>query len=257
MKHDLTVYFPYAAEEARARLHAEVSAMRLNWGWWILEPVLQMLVYVLIFGYIFRARTEYYPAYVFTGLTLWRFFSSVATSSSRVIRSNKSILQRVYLPRFTLLVTLVLYNGFKMLISFAVVIVLMIWYRIQLSIYLLYVPLFLILLCVLTFGISSIIAHIGVYVDDIQNLLPILLRLMMYFTGVFYSIEDRIPGKIGELILHLNPIAYIIDSIRKLLLFRSPVSLTWFFIWLALGLILCRIGLHLLYRYGNRYLKVV
>ncbi len=256
LKHDFKTYFPYSVEEARARLHAEVSTMWLNWGWWILEPILQMLVYVLIFGYIFRSGTEYYPAYVFTGLVIWRFFSAVITASAKMIRSNRSILQRVYLPRFSLITTLILYNGFKMLIAFAVVIVLMIWYRIRLSWLLLYLPLFLLLLCLFTFGSSAVIAHFGVYVDDIQNLLPILLRLMMYFTGVFYSIEDRIPGKIGNVILHLNPVAYIIDCVRKLLLFQTAVPLTWFFLWLAVSLILCWAGLSLLYRYGSRYLKV-
>ena len=257
LKHDLVTYFPYSVEEARARLRAEVSSMRLNWGWWILEPMLQMLVYVLIFGYIFRARTEYFPAYVFIGLIIWRLFSSTVTAAAKMIRSNKSVLQHVYLPRFSLLVTLLLVNGFKMIIAFAVVLALMVWYRIRLSLLILYLPLYLILLCLFTFGISAIAAHIGVFVDDIQNLLPILLRLMMYFTGVFYSIEDRIPGKVGSLILHLNPVAYIIDCARKLLLFQTPVSFRWFFLWLAVSLVLCRAGLSLLYRYGSRYLKVV
>lgn len=257
LKHDLISYWPYSVEEARARLHAEVSTMRLNWVWWILEPILQMLVYVLIFGYIFRARTQYYPAFIFTGLTAWRLFSSTVSSSAKMIRANKSILQRVYLPRFSLLLTLILYNGFKMLIGFSVILVLIIWYRIRLTWYLLYLPLLLILLCLFTFGISAVVAHIGVYVDDVQNLLPIMLRLMMYFTGIFYSIGDRIPGDIGRVILHLNPVAYIIDAMRGILLFQSPISLRWYFLWLAVSLILCYTGLALLYRYGSRYLKVV
>ena len=69
--HDIKTYWPYSVEEAGARLRAEVSTMCLNWGWWILEPVCQMLIYVLIFGVIFRASTEYYPAYVFIGLTVY------------------------------------------------------------------------------------------------------------------------------------------------------------------------------------------
>ncbi len=256
-KHDLITYWPYSVEEAKARLQAEVSSMWLNWGWWLLEPIFQMLIYVLIFGFIFRASTAYYPAYIFIGLSVWRFFSSTVTASAKMIRSNKAVLQRVYLPRFSLLVTMMLYNGFKMLFSFAVVIALMAWYRIRLSWALLYLPLLLILLWLLTFGISAVIVHIGVYIDDMQNVLSILLRLMMYFTGIFYSIEDKIGGKLGSMILRLNPVAFVIDCMRKVLLFQTPVSHAWYFLWLAVSLLLCRAGIFLLYHYGNRYLKVV
>ena len=100
---DIRTYGPYCVEEAKATLHSEVSSTRLNWLWWILTPLLQMLVYLVIFGYVFRARTEYYPAYIFIGLTAWRFFSGMLTGSAKIIRSNKSLLLKVYIPSFLLI----------------------------------------------------------------------------------------------------------------------------------------------------------
>ncbi len=255
--HDLRRYGPYCLEEAKATLRAEVSSARLNWLWWILEPVLQMLVYIVIFGYIFRASTEFYPAYIFIGLTAWRFFSSTLTRSARLIRANKSLLWRVCLPRFLLVQTQMLCNGFKLLVSYGIVLVLLLIYRIPPSVHLLQVLPLLLLLWLVTFGLSTVILHVGVYLDDVNDLLPILLRLWMYFTGIFYSIQDRIPGSFGHWLLRLNPLAFILDGLRQSLLFQVPILWPWYFLWLGISSLLCILGIGLLYRYGARYLKVV
>ncbi len=254
---DIRLYGPYCLEEAKARLRAEVSATRLNWLWWLLEPILQMLVYIVIFGFIFRASTEYYPAYIFIGLTAWRFFSSTLTRSAKLIRSAKSLLWRVYIPRFLLVLTQMLCNGFKMLVSYGIILLLLIWYRIPPSVHLLQLVPLLLLLWMLTFGLATIIAHTGVYLDDVNDLLPIILRLWMYFTGIFYSIQDKVPGLFGYWMLRLNPLAFILDGLRQTLLFQNVVLWPWYWFWLAISCALCLVGLRLLYRYGARYLKVV
>lgn len=256
LKNDLYTYGPYCIEEAGARLRAEVATTRLNWFWWILSPLLQMAVYIVIFGYIFHASTQYYPAHIFIGLTAWRFFSATLTSSAKIIRSNSSLLLRVYIPRFALILTQMLCNGFKMLVSFGIVLVLLLLYRIHPSVYFLQVVPLLLLLWLFTFGLSAITAHIGVYLSDVNDLLPILLRLWMYFTGIFYSIQDKIPGALGYWLLRLNPLAFILNGLRQSLLFRDAIMWSWLFFWLGVSFILCIAGARILYRYGTRYLKV-
>ncbi len=256
-KTDITAYGPYCLEESKARLRAEVSTTRLGWLWWILEPLLQMFVYILIFGYIFRAQTQYYPAYIFIGLTAWRFFQNTLTSSAKLIRSNKSLLWRVYIPRFVLVLSQMLYNGFKLLVSFGVVLVLLVWYRIPPTIHLLQLFPILLLLWMITFGLAAIILHVGVFLDDINDLLPIILRLWMYFTGIFYSIQDKMPGIYGYWLLRLNPLAFILDGLRQTLLLHSTIMWNWYFIWMGISFVLCLVGSRLLYCFGARYLKVV
>lgn len=253
---DLQIYGPYCIEETKATLHSEVSSTRLNWLWWILTPLLQMLVYVVIFGYVFRARTEYYPAYIFIGLTAWRFFASMLSSSAKLIRSNRPILCKVYIPSFLLVLTRMLSNGFKMLVSFGIVLVLLLWYRIPPSFTLFQLIPLLFLLWLITFGLSACIAHIGVYWEDVNDLLPVLLRLWMYFTGIFYSIQEKVPGLLGYWLLRLNPLAYILEGLRQTLLFHEQLAWSWYFLWLGISLLLCLAGIKTLYRNGSRYLKV-
>ncbi len=256
-KNDLITFGPYCLEESKARLRAEVSTTRMGWFWWVLEPLLQMMVYVLIFGFIFRASTQYYPAYIFIGLTAWRFFSGTLTSSAKMIRSSKSLLWRVYIPRFVLVLSQMLYNGFKMLISFGIILALLLCYRIPPDFFIIQLIPILLLLWLFTFGLSAVIAHIGVFLDDVNDILPIVLRLWMYFTGIFYSIQDKVPGKMGFWLLRMNPMAFIMDGIRQSLLFHNAIMWRWYFMWLGISGLLCLTGIRLLYRYGARYLKVV
>lgn len=254
---DLKTFGPYCMEEAKARLRVEVSSSRLSWVWWILSPVLQMVVYIIVFGYFFSARTQFFPAYIFIGLTAWRFFSGTLTASAKMIRASKGLLMHVYIPCFALLLTQMLCNGFKMLVAYGVVLVLLIWYRIPLSPAMLQLFPLLLLLWLITFGLSALTAHAGVYLADVNDLLPILLRLWMYFTGIFYSIQDRVPGKLGYWLLRLNPMAFILDGLRQSLLFGQPLMWKWYGLWTAVSLVLSLMGCSLLYRYGARYLKVV
>ena len=89
-------YNGYAVYAAKAQLKSEVAASYLNWIWWILEPLLTMIIYVVVFGYIFEASEPNYPVFLFLGILMWNFFSGVVKSSISVVKSNESIISRVY-----------------------------------------------------------------------------------------------------------------------------------------------------------------
>ena len=71
---DMKRYFTYAKFAARADLKAEVASSYLNWLWWILDPLLFMMIYTFIAIVVFRSSVQYFPLFVFVGLTLWNFF---------------------------------------------------------------------------------------------------------------------------------------------------------------------------------------
>ena len=254
---DLKRYLPYSIEESKADLHSEVANSHLKWLWWILEPFLLMLVFVFIYGYVFNSRTEYFPAFVFIGLTAWRFFTGTLQTSCKLIRSTKSLIMKVYMPKFILIVSRMITNAFKMVISYSIVIALILAYRIRPTVYIAGIVPLLLLLFVFTFGLSAVVMHIGVYMDDIANIIPIGLRLMMYFTGIFYSVQDRIPAPFGYMLLYFNPVAFIMDGLRKSLIYGQPFSAGWYWIWMAASLLLCAVGVQILYGHENNYIKMV
>ena len=100
---DMKRYFAYAKFAARADLKAEVASSYLNWLWWVLDPLLFMMVYTFIAIVVFRSSVQYFPLFVFVGLTLWNFFNKTVIQSVKLVRNNSSIVSKVYVPKYILL----------------------------------------------------------------------------------------------------------------------------------------------------------
>lgn len=257
---DIKKNYKYAFFAAKAELKAEVAGSYLNWIWWILDPICFMLIYTLIFGYVFNAKEQYFQAFIFIGITVWDFFNRNMHAAVKIVKKNKAIVTKVYIPKFILILSKMLVNGFKMLVSFGIVILLMLICRIPISMNILFViPLF-IDLWLLNFGLMCILAHFGVFVEDLANVINIALKLMFYLTGVFYSIESRL-GKRYVLLANVlgkaNPIAYIINSLREGLIYKTTPDILVMIVWFAISLLICALGVRTIYKNENSYVKVI
>ncbi len=147
-----------------------------------------------------------------------------------------------------------------MAISFLIVIGLMIFYRVPLSWNIVWVPLLLLCLFLITFGVMTILLHFGVYVEDLANVVNIALRLVFYMTGIMFSIDHRIGVSHPELAFLLgkcNPLAYIITGLRDCLLYKTTPDLLVLAVWMVVGLLLSIIGVRTIYKNENSYIKVV
>ena len=72
-------YQKYAVRSAKAELKSEVADSRLNWLWWVIEPLCFMLVYTLVFGVVFQSKEEHFSVFIMFGLTLWDFFNRMVS----------------------------------------------------------------------------------------------------------------------------------------------------------------------------------
>ncbi|MGI5907769.1 MAG: ABC transporter permease [Christensenellales bacterium] len=254
---DMKRYIPYVLYASKSDLKSEVANSHLNWLWWILDPLCFMLVYIFIALVVFRRTTPYFPVFVFSGLIIWYFFSRNIRASVTMVRSNKSIIKKIYVPKHVLILENMLVQLFKFLVSCGLLIVLIIIYQVPLSLNILYVfPVFIVIL-MLTYGLACILMHFGVFVEDISNIINVLLRLMMYLSGIFYSIRDRVPEPYNMILLRGNPMAFCMDAVRSALLEQKAPDFLVLGIWFAIGLLLCLIGLKLIYKYENSYAKVI
>lgn len=255
---DLKKYKDYMFYAAKSGLKSEVAESYLNWVWWILEPFCLMLVYTFIFGVIFSKSESYYPLFIFIGLTLWNFFSANVKKSASIVRRNKSVISRVYLPKVVLLLINMMMTGFKMCVSLAIVVVMMIFFRVPVSHHIVYVIPGMVVMLLLTFGLMCFEMHYGVYVEDLTKVNDIVLRLLFYFTGIIFNIDQRI-GKnypaLATILGKWNPMAYLLSSIRNALIYNTTPNWLWMLIWLVISLLLCMGGVWLVYRNENNYVK--
>lgn len=254
---DIKKYYKYAIYASKSELKSEVANSHLSWLWWILDPLFFMLVYSFIAVIVFNSGEQYFPIFVFIGLNSWSFFEKTLKNSVKIVSSNSAIVSKVYIPKYILIMIRMGVNGFKMLISYTLVVIMMIFYRVPITANILYIIPIMLTLVMVTFGFSTIMLHFGVFVEDLANVLNVLLKLVFYMSGVFYAIDKKVPAPYGEILLKLNPMALIMNQLRKVMIYAQGADMVMIGIWLFVGIAFSVIGVRTIYKYENSYVKVI
>lgn len=201
--------------------------------WSLLEPLLTMIVLTIVFGTLFGYKDRTFPVYILSGRLLYSFFSQSTTAALKSIRTNASLIKKVYVPKLLYPLSGVLFNYVIFLISLIVLacvsLVLGVFptARLILSV----IPLLEVLL--LSLGVGLIMSTVGVFFRDMEYLWNVVLMLIMYTCAIFYK-PERILATGWSFILKANPLYCIIANFRscifgepmnmKMLLFSALVS---------------------------------
>ena len=254
---DIKKYRQYMVYAARTDLKAEVADSYLNRLWWLLEPFFNMIVYVVVFGNVMGNSVENYATFIFSALLMWNFFSKTINYSVKLVRNNKDIITKVYIPKFVILLSNMILNMFKLLFSLIVLVIMMVIFRVQISFNIFWVLPAYVVMALLAFGVGMIFLHFGVYIDDLSYAVGILLNMLMFLSGIFYDTMTTLPGPLNAVIMCLNPLAVVIDTMRNALLYETAANLPILGMWFLVAVILCFIGVHTVYRNENSYVKIV
>lgn len=256
-------YYKYAIYSAKAELKSEVADSYLNWLWWVIEPICFMLIYTFIFGTVFNNSEKYFASFVFIGLAAWEFFDRMITGSVKLIINNRDLVTKVYIPKYILLLSKSFTYLFKLFISLAIALGLMVFQGVPLTWHLVFVIPILIILYILSFGLGLLLMHFGVTLNDLANLTNIGLKMVFYLSGIFYNISKRLknkhigPLKLSTLLLKVNPVAFCMNELRQVSIYASLPNFKWLGIWLVIALVLCALGVHVINKNENSYAKVI
>ncbi len=254
---DIKKYFGYMMYATKSDLKSEVATSHLNWMWWILDPILFMFIYGFVVQIVFKTREESFAVFILIGLTVWTFFNKGIKMSVRIVQRNKNTISKVYIPKFILILVKMFNATFKFFISSALIVIVMAIIHVPYTPLLFnYFPI-LIVLFVFVFGCTTILCHFGVFVPDIGNVLNAALRMLFYLSGVFFSVLERVPSPYGEILGYANPIAYLMNEFRNITIYQQMPNYALLGIWLAVGIVLSIIGISMIYKYENSYVKVL
>lgn len=255
---DVKKYWEYAKYSAKSSLKSEVAGSHLSWLWWILDPLLFMLVYSFVAILVFGKSEQYFAAFVFIGLGIWDFFSRTLKQSVRLVTQNSSIVSKVYIPKYILIFIQIMINAFKMMVSYVLVIFVMIIQQVPVDHNLIWFIPIMITLLVVTFGFSTFMLHFGVFVDDLHNLLNAFLKLLFYMSGVFYNINNKnIPEPFATILLKCNPAAFLMNQLRGCMIYKTTPDVYGLVAWFVIGIGLSILGVRTIYKYENSYVKVI
>ncbi|NBI08144.1 ABC transporter permease [Senegalia massiliensis] len=252
---DYKKYKEYILYTTKSELKVQLSSTFLGYFWWILDPLMYMLVYMLVVMVIFQRGGENFPIFVFAALVPWKWTVSSIKDSTKSIKGKSSILQQVYLPKFILPLIKTLINTTKYLFGILVLLVLMIFFGVPYTLHLFeFLAVFFVQL-LLILGLGFIFSHLGVFFKDIDNILDFTLRFWFYVSPTLYDLES-IPESV-RFIWWFNPLTTIYTSYRNIFLEgTSPLYLP-LLVWLIVGIILITIGLKYLYKFDKNYTKVI
>ena len=198
----------------------------LGAGWAILQPVMTMVIFSVIFGSFAKIPSDHlpYPLFAYAGLLPWTYFSTCLTSSSLSVVGNVNLITKVYFPRLLVPLETVMVPIIDFLLAFVVLIGLMAWYGVVPGWHVVAFPAFLLLALVTALGVGLWLATLNVRYRDVPYTIPFLTQIWMYASPVVYPVSI-VPHK-WQWLIALNPMAGVIEGFRWALLGQSAPSAT-------------------------------
>jgi len=195
----------------------------LGASWAILQPLLTMVIFSVIFGNLAKLPSDGipYPVFSYVALLPWQLFAGALQRAGTSLVGNSTLLTKVYFPRLIIPISAVAAGLVDFALAFIVLLGLMFFYQIQLTWTVLVLP-FLILLALLTaLAVGVWLSALNVKYRDVQQMIPFLIQAWMYASPVAYSV-GLIPNGKWRIIYGLNPLAGVIQGFRWALLGAPP-----------------------------------
>jgi len=186
----------------------------LGFTWVILQPVINMVVFTILFGELLNVPTGGipYPIFSFAALLPWTYFATSLTRSSTTLVGSANLISKVYFPRMVIPISGVISGFIDFGISFVILIVMMLVYKIIPTWNLLLLPILLILAMLTALGFGLWLSALNVRFRDINHLVPFIIEIWKYVTPVIYG-STLIPEKY-RFILGLNPLTGVVEGFR-------------------------------------------
>jgi lipopolysaccharide transport system permease protein len=197
------------------------SALGLAWS--LLLPLAQLSILVFVFEEVVPLHVEAYPAFVFSALLPWTWFSSSLTAASALFVGNRDLLRRPGFNPAMLIVVTTLSNLILFVVALPVLLAILTWYRRAWTSELLVLPVLVLVQGVLIVGLGLIVASLNVLYRDVQYVVGVVLTLVFYLTGVFYE-PPAAPAGFGVVFL-LNPMTALVQGYRAI--FFGGVAPDW------------------------------
>jgi ABC-2 type transport system permease protein len=231
----------------RKELRGRYKGSALGFLWTFLNPLLQLLVYTLVFSVIMRAGIERYYIFLFVALVPWMFFSASLTGGASCVITSQDMVKKIYFPREVLPIAYTTAAFINMLLTFIVVFAVLIVSGFGVNLVaVLYMPIIMIVEYLLALGIAFLASAVSVYFRDLQYILSIVAMAWQFLTPVMYSqqmVEEQLATHPQLLkIWNLNPTTPLINAYRDILYYKQVPQLQTLLSAVILGVAVLFIG---------------
>ncbi|EAY31984.1 ABC transporter permease [Microscilla marina] len=230
--------------------------------WHIIQPLFTTLVFVLVFGKIAGLSTDGQPAFLFymCGVTIWNYFASNLNKTSNTFVENQAVFGKVYFPRLTVPVSNVISGLFSFTIQFVLFLIFYLIYylrgaQLQPNLWLLAIPLFILIMAILSLGLGIIISSLTTKYRDLTMLIGFGVQLFMYASPVIYPMSSLSPKL--QYYMQFNPVASILEGFKYAFFGQGIVSINSVGYSLLIAGFVFFIGVALFHRIEKTFMDTV
>ncbi|MDQ3843433.1 MAG: ABC transporter permease [Bacteroidota bacterium] len=212
-------------------------------AWSIIRPLLTMIIFTIVFSKIAKLPTEGnapYAIMVFAAMLPWQFFANSLSEASNSLIGNANLITKIYFPRLIIPASSVITSFVDFAISFGLLILMMAGYRYMPSWQIVFLPFFLILAFLSSFGISLYLTALNVKYRDFRYIIPFIVQFGLYISPVGFS-STIVPEK-WRLVYSLNPMVGVIDGFRWCILGENNIYLAGFIISIIVSILFLLLG---------------
>jgi len=228
----------------------------LGVAWAVLQPVLTMLIFTVVFGGLAKIPSDGYPyaIFVFAALLPWTFFANAVSTSSTSLITASNMVSKIYFPRLIIPLSSIGAGLVDLAISTVVLFALMIWFGVGWSLNLLLIPVLLAVVIFTALGVGTLLSALTVAYRDFRFVVPFMVQIWMYATPVVYPVS-LVPEK-WQWVLFLNPMTGVIEAFRSAFLDR-PFDLPSIGISLLMSVLIFICGIAYFERVERRFADII
>ena len=214
----------YTLSVHRVKVRYKQSLLGASWA--IIQPLAMVIILTAIFSFIVRMPSEGLPyvLFIYVALLPWNYLSTSLTTSTNGLVNHANLITKVYFPREILPLTYVVAALFDFLIASTVLIVLLLYYRAPLTVNLIYVLPIMAILTLFAIGTALVLSAVQVRFRDVGVAVPIAMQIWMFASPVLYPLA-AVPVRFRS-IYQLNPMAGILEGLRRVVLHGAPPDMT-------------------------------
>ena len=226
-------------------------------GWAIIQPVMTMIIFTIIFGKFAKLPSDGipYPVFAFCALLPWNYFARSLGDSSDSLVGSSQLITKVYFPRLILPISKVFAGLIDLFIAFIILLGMMVWYRIVPTAGILLLPVFIFVAMLAALGVGFWFTALNVLYRDVKFVVPFLIQFWMYASPVAYS-TSLVPDK-WKWIYGLNPMVGVIEGFRWALLGKTAPLISMFIIPNFIVFVMLITGLYFFKRMEKTFADII
>ena len=209
--------------------------------WSFVNPLLQVLVYAIVFPYIMRVKTDNYLQYLIVGIIPWNFFVTVLNQGMITVRMNAGVIKKVYFPREILPISVALSGLVNFFISCIIILIFCVFGGLGISWHIILLPVVALIQFILSLGLILALSAMNIYVKDTEYIVQFITNMVFYVTPILYTIT-LFPEKLRWL-LYINPMTELLEFYRDIFMYHQLPSLASILYLVGISLCIFFIGL--------------